>query len=94
MADSNFRGCNRREVGKDDETDTDDNEIELWTREETPLIEIPIDHSRKLKLRQHTSQEDLWGIHSTVWDGGVGTLAYLLAQESQQRVSQQKGSHC
>ena len=54
-----------------------DNEIELWTREETPQLKIPITEKTSIQLKQRTSDDDRWGIYSTVWDGGVGTLTYL-----------------
>jgi hypothetical protein len=30
-----------------------------------------------LKLRQYGSTDDRWGIHSTIWDGGLALTAYL-----------------
>ena len=58
-------------------SDDDDSQVELWTREETPLLEIDIGNSVVLRLRQYGSHDDRWGIHSCVWDGGLALLLYF-----------------
>jgi predicted nicotinamide N-methyase len=69
-------------------SDDDDNQVELWSREETPLLEIDIGNSAVLRLRQYGSHDDRWGIHSCVWDGGLALLLYFsqcYAQDNSQR---------
>ena len=74
----------------DHDDDDDDDELELWTREETPLLSVSICSSEQLvkgestfidiHLRQFGSSDDQknrCGIHSCVWDGGLGLVAYL-----------------
>lgn len=40
-------------------------------------IESEIYSRETLKLRQYPSDHNNWGIHGTVWDGGVAQLAYM-----------------
>lgn len=61
----------------------DDDVVQLWTREETPMIEVPITDENALKFKQHISDDERWVIYSTVWDGGVGTLACLVNRHNQ-----------
>jgi predicted nicotinamide N-methyase len=58
----------------------EDNEVVLWQDlEERETVEIPIvdDSSSIITLRQYISSDDRWGIHSSVWEGGLALLAYL-----------------
>jgi predicted nicotinamide N-methyase len=60
----------------DDDDDDDDNEVTLWTREEMSLLQVDIGNT-VLRLRQYGSDDDRWGIHSCVWDGGLALLFYF-----------------
>jgi hypothetical protein len=61
--------------------DYEDNEVVLWQGlEEREIVEIPIlGDSTSITLRQYryVSSDDRWGIHSSVWEGGLALLAYL-----------------
>jgi len=78
-----------------DNDDECNNEVQLWSREETPLLRIPIGAATTttttttttlLSLRQIPSHDDGWGIHSCVWDGGLGLVAYLEKELSSSRL--------
>ena len=58
--------------------------INLWDREELPLLSITINdddnetnNGKLLQLKQYGSDDDQWGIHSCLWNGGIGMLSYL-----------------
>jgi predicted nicotinamide N-methyase len=69
----------------DNHGDDDDSDIILWQDlEERELVEIPISNeSTPLRLRQYVSHDDRWGIHSSVWEGGLALLAYLSETHNQ-----------
>ena len=55
-------------------------EVMLWQDlEEREMVTIPIPGciSNGLTLRQYVSADDRWGIHSSIWEGGLALLAYL-----------------
>jgi hypothetical protein len=65
-----------------------DDVVDLWAREETPVLTLPLpltsvegDAEKELpstlQLRQYGSQEETWGIHGTVWDGGIALISYI-----------------
>jgi len=56
---------------------SDGNEIALFEQEEAELLSIQLLDKRVLHLTQHNTQHDGWGIHSTVWAGGIALLRYL-----------------
>ena len=73
-------------IDKDD-NDDNDNEVKLWEDlEEKDLLEIPLSSSSsnplKLSLRQYVSSDIQWGIHSSVWEGGLAMLAFLMDSKS------------
>jgi predicted nicotinamide N-methyase len=59
-----------------DDDDDDGNQVKLWTREETSLLQVNVGNT-VLRLRQYGSDDDRWGIHSCVWDGGLALLDYF-----------------
>jgi predicted nicotinamide N-methyase len=67
------------EGGDDDDIDKNDCTIHLFEQEERDFIEIRLSPAATsaLRLRQFGSHDDRWGIHSTVWDGGVALLQYV-----------------
>jgi len=58
-------------------SEDDENTLNIWGREESPFISLPILPLKELKLGQYGSSDERWGIHSCVWDGGVGALAFF-----------------
>ena len=60
-----------------EDSNTDDNHVELWTREETPLLKIRVTPCKHVQIAQFGSDDDRWGIYSCIWDGGLGLIAYL-----------------
>jgi predicted nicotinamide N-methyase len=59
-----------------------DNEVSLFEVEDTALVHVVLpcaysDSGTRLALAQYTTAHDDWGMFSTVWDGGLGLLAYL-----------------
>lgn len=89
-----------KDINIDDDVDVD-NELNLFSREEKPLLCIAINcdniklnnaaHDKEeecfktttnsiLRLKQFNTNHDSWGIHSTVWEGGLATLAYIIHQ--------------
>jgi predicted nicotinamide N-methyase len=68
----------RNNSNGDEEEDNEDNEVVLWQDlEEQELVDIPIHATATLHLRQYISHDDRWGIHSSVWEGGLALLAYF-----------------
>ena len=56
-----------------------DDEVVLWEDlEEKEMLAIPLVADEVLNLRQFVSADDRWGIHSSVWEGGLAILAFLL----------------
>jgi SAM-dependent methyltransferase len=51
--------------------------VDLWTREETPLISVKISPSEYIQISQYGSNDHRWGIFSCVWDGSLGLIEYL-----------------
>ena len=64
---------------KDNISQQESDTVNLWDREELPLLSITIndDDGKLLQLKQYGSDNDQWGIHSCLWDGGIGMLAYI-----------------
>lgn len=61
---------------KDDKVD--DDHVDLWGREESPKLSITVDSLQsQIHLLQYGSNDHRWGIHSCLWDGGIGMLCYL-----------------
>lgn len=79
----------------EDESDDDDSTscIELWSREESPQINVPLYYFEKstidaetltmpyITLNQRTTNDDDWGIYSCVWDAGIAITSYLIQNE-------------
>jgi hypothetical protein len=60
----------------------EEEEFQLWEREETSLLEIPLprplDEAKKsILLRQYGSNDNRFGIHSCVWDSGIAFIYFL-----------------
>jgi predicted nicotinamide N-methyase len=54
-----------------DDDDEVDDEISLFEQESTDVLEIG-----ELRFRQYNDEK--WGIHSWVWDGGIALLQYVI----------------
>ncbi len=57
-------------------------EVQLWEREETSLLEIPLprpseESKKSILLRQYGSNDNRFGIHSCVWDSGIAFIHFL-----------------
>jgi Lysine methyltransferase len=65
--------------GNEEDEDKNDATIHLFEQEERDFIEIRLtaEVASVLRLRQFGSHDDRWGIHSTVWDGGIALLQYV-----------------
>lgn len=74
------------ETGEND-NNGGDNIVSLWEREESTLLTLHISDGLELLLRQYPSQDNRWGIHSSVWDGGIATLAFLEQQVTNANLS-------
>ena len=67
------------DIDNHEDDDKDDNTINLFEQEERDLVEIQLTPAASvLRLRQFGSHDDRWGIHSTVWEGGVALLHYAV----------------
>ena len=70
--------------------DDNENEVKLWEREETTVLEIPVFRTalppKILRIRQYVSDDDRFGIHSCVWDGWVACLHFLAERHSRETV--------
>lgn len=64
-----------------DGEDADDLEsLALWTREETPLLLVPLHFAAglpPLEIRQHPTASERWSIAGSVWSGAIGLLSFL-----------------
>jgi predicted nicotinamide N-methyase len=60
-----------------DDDRTDDYNVELWTREETPMLTVRVATDQSVRIAQYGSDDARWGIYSCIWDGGLGLIAYL-----------------
>lgn len=60
-----------------DDDRTDDYKVELWTREETPMLTVRVATDQSVRIAQYGSDDARWGIYSCIWDGGLGLIAYL-----------------
>lgn len=63
----------------DDNNEQNDCKVHLFEQEEREFIEIRLNMAAAsvLRLRQYGSHDERWGIHSTVWDGGVALLQHV-----------------
>ncbi|KAI2503920.1 lysine methyltransferase [Fragilaria crotonensis] len=59
----------------------EDNVVELWVREETPLLKVRVAPNQHIQIAQYGSDDDRWGIYSCVWDGGLGLVDYFRRHE-------------
>ena len=59
----------------------EDNDVELWVREETPLLRVRVSPNQHLLIAQYGSDSDRWGIYSCIWDGGLGLVEYFRTNE-------------
>jgi Lysine methyltransferase len=57
--------------------DIEDCHVDLWTREETPLINVRISPFQYLQISQYGSYDHRWGIYSCIWDGSLGLVEYF-----------------
>jgi predicted nicotinamide N-methyase len=60
--------------------ETDDDEdcrLDLWTREENPIVSVKISYSQYLQISQYGSHDHRWGIYSCIWDGSLGLVEYF-----------------
>lgn len=60
----------------------EEEEVKLWEREETSLLEIPLprsleDSTNSILLKQYGSNDSRFGIHSCVWDSGIAFIYFL-----------------
>jgi predicted nicotinamide N-methyase len=77
----------RKEKDEDEENHVDVPALSLFQREESEFVDvhlfkrtpvsIPESPARALKLRQYNTSDSRWGIYSSVWDGGLGMVAWL-----------------
>jgi Lysine methyltransferase len=51
--------------------------VDLWTREETPLISVKISPCEDIQISQYGSNDHRWGIYSCIWDGSLGLIEYV-----------------
>jgi hypothetical protein len=57
--------------------DFEDCHVDLWTREETPIINLKISPNYHLQISQYGSHDHRWGIYSCIWDGSLGLVEYF-----------------
>jgi predicted nicotinamide N-methyase len=61
-----------------DDDHSEDYQVDLWTREETPMLTVRVStEGQSLRIAQYGSDDARWGIYSCIWDGGLGLIAYL-----------------
>jgi predicted nicotinamide N-methyase len=63
----------------------EDNVVELWVREETPLLKVRVAPNEHIQIAQYGSDDDRWGIYSCIWDGGLGLVEYFRKNEGLSR---------
>jgi predicted nicotinamide N-methyase len=66
-----------------DDDDEDAIVVSLFQREESEFLDVHLSRDYTLpplRLRQHNSHDHQWGIYSSVWDGGIGMVAWLKHQ--------------